>query len=224
VANWKWLLWVQYFLIVGFFCQNALAEYGVTRGLAASKGKASLDLTNVYEKIDAMQTEIDKLQSEVTRLAQSVPNPNPFAHYANSFFFKTGFELLVPRQRSLPTAADTGLGLFIGVGQYFGENHVAEFGAEWDFYPSLSLRYRYELHFNSPGVAVGPEIGYKVKVASVNPWDNFIDDPSQIKNSFFFAGLLLGFPLNGALGTIELLYLVNQQNWFQTNFGVHIFF
>lgn len=203
---------------------RCLAEYGVTRGLDASKGKASLDLTEVYERIEAIQSQLDKLGAEINRLAQSVPNSNSFARYTNSFFFKAGLELLVPRQRSLPFAADTGLGFFIGVGQYFGEHHVAEFGAEWDFYPSLSLRYRYEMHFNSPGVAVGPVIGYKVKVASVNPWDNFVDDPSEIKNSFFFAGLLIGFPLNGALAAIELLYMVNQQNWICTNFGAHIFF
>jgi hypothetical protein len=186
----------------------------------------AVDLSEVYSKIQSVQSQVDKLSNDIDKLRSetNAVSQRTSLSTSNRTYVKAGFALLVPRRRTFPTAVDSGLGAFVGIGQYFGEHHVADFSAEWDFYPSFSLRYRYEFHLASPSLTVGPVVGYKIKIANIKPWDNFADNPEVIKNSFFFTGLLVGFPLNNAMATAELLYMVNQQNWFAMNVGVHFFF
>ncbi len=177
-------------------------------------------------KDDNYQEQINRLQNEVDSLKKShlVMFQKGNLLFANRTYVKAGIELLIPHRRTFISQTDTGLGAFVGLGQYFGENHVADLGFEWDLYPAFSLRYRYEFHFSNPSLAFGPVIGYKVKLANVNPWDNFIENAGELKNSFFFAGMMAGFPMQNSMATLELLYLTNKQTFIMMNVGIHFFF
>ncbi len=197
-----------------FMVSNLYGKDSKTRTAASS-----LSLQTLQDEISRLQSEVETLKS-----SQKVMAGQNALVTTNRTFFNTGIELFIPHQRTFTSEVDTGLGAFVGLGQYFGEHHVAALSFEWDLYPAFSLRYRYEFHFSNPSLAFGPTVGYKVRLANLNPWDNFISNPSDLKNSYFFAGAMAGFPMQNSMATLELLYLTNQQTFILLNVGIQFFF
>ena len=131
--------------------------------------------------------------------------------------------MISPRARTLDFQSQTGLGLFVGLGHYLGRNHVADLSFDWDLYPSLSIRYRFEVHSKSPALTFAPVLGFKTRAAELRPLDDYLEFPERVKGSFWMFGFLVGFPLEHAMVTLELLYLTNQQAFLLFNGGVHFF-
>lgn len=175
-----------------------------------------------FQKLENM---VDKLQSEIdsVRASQKAALNKNSLNFNYRFYLKGGVAFIMPRARSIPFATDNGLGLFMGVGQYLGKNHVLDLSLDWDIYPSLTLRYRFEMHLDNPQFTWGPVIGYKVKLASIRPIDNFIDTPEDIRPAFFTFGVLFGFPFQASLLAFEVLYLFNTQQFITLNAGLHFF-
>lgn len=177
-------------------------------------------------RLDELEASVEKLQAELEILkAQSrlvIQRTN--VSFLDRFYFRAGLALVLPRSRTFGFRTDTGLGAYVGVGHYLGRNHVVDLGAEWDIYPSLSLRYRFELHGDSPALTWGPVLGVKVRALDARPWDNFLDRPEELKSSYAFFGAILGLPVGRSQLTIEFLYLYNQQALFFTNAGLQLFF
>lgn len=202
-------------VLVGFV---SLSTHAKVQGVAVATEDLKVQLKALQDSVNRLESDVKELKNQngilMKRTAMS---------FHNQTYGRGGFSLNLPRERTFPFASDTGLGLFVGIGQYFGNNHVAEFTFEWDFYPSLVLRYRYEFHYDSPALTFGPVVGYKVKAASVRPIDNFLEKPEEVKSSFFLIGAMIGFPLTRGLITLELTYLVNQQSFLAANTGITFF-
>lgn len=175
-------------------------------------------MDKVEAAVDKINAEIDVIKTQSKMVVQKA-----YVGFLNETYAKVGLSLLLPRRRTFAFNTDTGLGLFIGMGQYFGRNHVADLSLDWDIYPSLTVRYRYEFHQAAPAITFGPVIGYKIKAASMKPLDNFIEDSDGLKSSFFLMGIMAGIPMNRALLTMEFLFLTNQQSFLVMNTGIHLF-
>jgi hypothetical protein len=178
-------------------------------------------------KIQKLENSIDKLHSEIDSVRasqQRMASQNKYSlNFNYRFYLKGGVAFIMPRSRSIPFPTDNGLGLFMGVGQYLGKNHVLDLSLDWDIYPSLTLRYRFEMHIDNPQFTWGPVIGYKVKLASIKPIDNFLDNPDDIRPAFFTLGVMMGLPFQSSLLAFELLYLFNTQQFITLNAGMHFF-
>jgi len=180
----------------------------------------------VNRKIIGLQERMDQLEGEldVMREQSRLVIQRTYLGYLNQFYVNVGMAMVLPRSRTFPFPTDTGLGAFVGAGQYLGRNHVVALSLDWDVYPSLSVRYRYEFHSESPSVAFGPVVGFKTRALPLAPFDNFLDRPKDVKASFWFFGAMVGLPLGRAMLSFETLYLTNQQSFLFANLGLHLFF
>lgn len=174
------------------------------------------ELEHVVEQLDANIDVLKEQQKLVIRRST--------LWFRDETYAKAGGSLVVPRSRTFSFRTDTGLGAYVGMGQYFGRNHVADLAFEWDIYPSLTLRYRYEFHHENPDITWGPVIGVKIRMAEIAPFDNFLDQPNQLKSMYTLFGIMLGFPMSRSLATLELLYVSNFQAFLFSNVGIHFFF
>lgn len=191
---------------------------------AALAASSSIDsrLSEVEEAIEHIQAELEVIQSQ----SRMVINQTQLS-LLNRFYLKAGLTIILPRQRTFGLTGgqlDTGLGAFLGFGQYFGKHNVGDLAFEWDIYPSITVRYRFELHWDAPKLTFGPVMGYKIRIASSGPWDNFIDSAQSLKNSYTFLGVTFGFPITRSILSLEFLYLFNEQTFLVANTGFHLFF
>lgn len=170
------------------------------------------------EKLEEMQAELDVLKEQYHMLLK-----NTSIGFLNQFYLRTGITLISPRLRGTGINADSGVGGFLGAGQYFGRNHVVDLAFEYDIYPSVSLRYRYEFHNENPPITIGPVAGIKVRAVDSGPIDDSIDKPGLLRGTFGMLGVILGFPLGRVLFSVELIYLFPKQNFLFANFGAHFF-
>jgi len=190
-----------------------------------SRSLSANETQELKQKVDTLSNEMERLgaEMEVLRHQHKIMIQRTNVGFLDGFYMKAGLALVLPRSRTFTFRTDTGLGAFAGLGQYFGRNHVADLSFDWDMYPSLSLRYRFEIHSESPHITWGPVIGIKVKMANLRPFDNFLDKPDEVANRFYMFGAMVGFPMGRSLVTLEFLYLANTQSIFMTNVGMHFF-
>jgi hypothetical protein len=182
-------------------------------------------VSHLETKVSNMENSVDKLSSEVSVLEARAKMISDATNidFLNATYLKAGLALLVPRPSTFAFNTNAGLGAFVGVGQYLGRNHILDISFDWDVYPALSFRYRYEFHESIPLFNWGPVLGYKVQAAAAPGFDQFLANPSAVNSSFFYLGGMLSVPLNQSLATLEILYWVNGQAFVVTNFGLHFF-
>ena len=206
-------------LLPGDAPQSTKAKRRVSGSVSAN------EVQEIKQKLEAVTNQVERMDAEleVMRHQHKLMIHRTNVGFLDQFYMKAGVALVLPRSRTFSFRTDTGLGAFVGMGQYFGRNHVADLSFDWDVYPSLTLKYRFEIHSESPQITWGPVIGIKVKMANIRPFDNFLDRPEDVKNRFFIFGGILGFPLGRSLFTAELLYLTNEQSIFMTNLALHFF-
>jgi hypothetical protein len=186
--------------------------------LKENVSKLEIKLALLDESVNKLGNEMDALRAR-SRAVMEATNIN----YLNATYLKAGLSLLVPRPATFAFSTNPGLGAYVGVGQYLGRNNVLDISFDWDVYPALSFRYRYEFHETIPLFNWGPVLGYKVKAANLPSFDSFLGDPSSVNTSFFFFGGMLSIPMNQSLMTMELLYWVNGQTFIVANMGIHFF-
>jgi len=204
------------------------SKKGHKRGLAQTEvpnPASEEEIKDLKGKIAALRDEIDHINAEleVMRAESQAVIKRTHIGFLNQFYVSGGVSVISPRPQTFSFGTNTGLGAFLGIGHYIGRNHVVEFSLGWDLYPSMQLLYRYEFHLESPLITLGPEVGFKLKAAPLPPFDNYLDSPNQVNNSFFTFGMLFAFPVERSLATIEILYLTNQQALIFTNLGFHFF-
>lgn len=181
---------------------------------------------DLKRRVEELEKAVDQLDAhlDVLKEQQKLVIRRSSLGFRDETYAKAGGSLVVPRSRTFDYRTDTGLGAYVGMGQYFGRNHVADLAFEWDIYPSLSLRYRYEFHHENPDITWGPVVGAKVRMAEIAPFDNFLDKREVLKSMYGLFGLMIGFPMSRSLVTIELLYVANYQSFLFSNIGIHFFF
>lgn len=143
--------------------------------------------------------------------------------YLDATYMTLGMALIVPRKSTLGFNTDTGVGVQGGVGHYFGENHVAELTLDWDLYPAVSLRYRFELHA-SDSFGVAAIIGGKQRVFKVRPWDNYLEYPLSLRANYLILGAGLQVPFNQVLMSGNLEFWTNKQTFIVVLMNAHIHF
>ncbi len=172
-----------------------------------------------------LDEEIEKLKSNLEVMEQEyhVLIRRTIIGFNNANYIRGGLSLLLPRARTFDFHTDTGLGAFFGYGHYFGKNHVTEITLDWDMYLSTTLRYKYEIQGRMNSFVLAPVLGAKFKIAKLQPFDNFLDEPDSVKTVFPLVGGLLAMPINRSLLTMEADYLFNSQAVIVLNIGIHYF-
>lgn len=180
----------------------------------------------VAERVNALEEKVDRLEDELEIMkAQSrLLIKHTTLSYLNAFYAKAGLSIVLPRETSFGFNTDTGLGAHLGLGKYFGRIHAFELMLDWDFYPSVTFRYRIEYHNTSPTLTIAPVIGIKQKIASIRPFDNFLAQPDAVKSTFGVAGLYLGVPLARSVLSMEMNALFNGQFTLTMTAGLAFFF
>jgi hypothetical protein len=212
------------FIVLFSLLTFCLFSPGAERKPALSE--VQMGISDIKNKYQVLEDQLAKLRNELDTLkvqphTEAVP---ALFSLSNQTFVRGGFSLIFPRDLTLGgNVVDDGLGAYIGVGQYLGKNHILELTFDYDLYPSLTMRYRFEIHPRTPPIAISPIIGYKIKVASLPPADPFITRPDDIKSSFAVFGINLGLPIAGSIFNIEFIYLLNNQAFFFTNLGINFF-
>lgn len=193
-----------------------LAFLGATTAGAAS---------NVDERLNRIEESIEKLDARVAILSErsQLMIQRTTLGYLNKTYFKAGLSLLFPRARTFQYTTDTGLGVFLGAGRYFGRNHVVDASLDWDLYPGASLRYRYEWRGINSNVTFGPIIGLKARLFDAKPLDKFLDANEDLQTVFGIAGIAIAVPTGLSVIHTEVTAFVNRQVVITASIGVHLF-
>ena len=202
------------------------ADASHKKGAQASEFLSATEGQEIKERVRHTEGLLEKMEAEmdVLREQSKLVIQRTQLGFLDQFYARVGMTLINPRIRTLSFRADPGVGALAGIGHYIGRNHVIELSFNWDLYPALTLCYRLEFHNATPPITWGPVIGYKTKAFDAQPFDNFMDSPDQVLNSFFVFGGIIGFPMGRALLSVELLYLTHRQSFFFTIVGIHFFF
>lgn len=181
-----------------------------------TKLQANVD---VGARIEALEESVDRLDAaiEILREQNKLVIQRTTLGFRDQFYVKLGISIVLPRPRTFSFQTETGFGAYLGLGKYFGRSHVIEGAAEWDIYPSLALRYRYEFQSAMPALTWGPLIGIKGRVINAGPLDGSISNPDELKSMYWMVGGVVGFPISRSLFSVEFLYLINQQSFFFIN-------
>jgi hypothetical protein len=225
---------ITFLLILGCFTVGTFlsAKTSAKRKLAASaESSSNAAIRELKNRVQSLEDQLSKEKADIETVRATVKavnssDPNALLYNNNTnnqTYLRTGVSLISPKTQALTGNADDGVGAFLGIGQYIGKHHVGEFAFEYDLYPSLTLRYRFEFHPTVPAISISPVIGYKIKVANFTPFDNFLSNPNDVPTSFFVFGANLAIPLTNSAVVLEFLYLVNNQAFFFTNVGVQFF-
>lgn len=194
------------------------------KGLASSSAPVE-ELTSVQKRLKTLEDGLERLESdlEVMKAQSRILIQRTTVGFLNATYLKAGLALILPRKRTFSFNTDTGIGAYAGVGHYFGRQHVLEATLDWDLYLASSLRYRLEIHSQSPNVTLAPVLGVKGKLASLAPFDNFLDQPDQVQTFFVIVGAMLGFPMGHSMVTGECDLLLNGQSIITFNVAAHFF-
>lgn len=183
------------------------------------------ELRELESKYAALQESLDRLDAELDILREqsrlTIQRTN--IGFRNQLYLRLGTAIVSPRPRTFNFPTDTGIGVFLGFGKYFGKQHVLELSLDWELYLATTFRYHYQFQSSFPVFVWGPVLGIKTKIANVSPPDNFLADPGAVKSAFWCVGGLLGFPIARSLVSFEFLYLANRQSLFLSNLAFHFF-
>ncbi len=162
-------------------------------------------MRKIEERLRASDKVITDLNDRTTMLLLHQP-----VKLEDKFYVRANVSLIFPRRATFPVTTDTGLGMHVGGGRYFGTKHVVDLGFDWDFYPAVALTYRYLFEVKIPRLSLGPILGIKLKIAN-GPLDNFILDPTAPKSTYYVGGLHIAFPIVNAVITSDILAVFNSQ-------------
>lgn len=201
-------------LLLLFFCQGGWSE-------TSNRNSGG----NTEQRLKALEEAVEKLDVKLGLLSEksNVIAGRTVISYLDAFYIRTGLNLLFPRGSTFSFPTDTGLGVHFGAGKYWGRHHVVDAGFDWDLYPALSVRYRYEWRNNQATVNLGPVIGFKARIARQRPLDNYLDSREELKPIYGVAGLSAGFPLGLSVMQTEVLAFFNHQLFIVASLGLHFF-
>lgn len=143
--------------------------------------------------------------------------------YLNAMYVKFGFALIGARASTFTNPpGQYGLGLFAGVGRYFGRNHILELDFANDIYLAMTLRYRLEFHVIEPNFSLGPVLGFRFRVSDPIIKNPFLNE--KPRPTFLVMGWFFGIPLGKTVITVEVDYVANRQTLLYVNAGAQLFF
>lgn len=181
--------------------------------------------TKLEERVRTLEDAVDKLDLQLGLLNErsNVIAGRTLVSYLDTTYLQTGLHLLFPRGSSFSYSTDTGLGVFAGVGHYFGRNHVVDLSFDWDLYPAATIQYRYEWRNKNQTINFGPILGAKFKLASQRPLDSYIDAREDLKSIYGIAGVGAGLPIGFSVVQTEILAFFNRQLFIVASLGLHFF-
>lgn len=194
---------------------------------AAPSGDARYDTAQLMMKLKGLEDTIEKLDAEmeVFKAQTGMLIGRSQLSFRNATYVKGGFTILFPRYSTFDFKLfGYGIGVFAGVGQYIGTNHVFELEFASDMILAATLRYRFEFHFSSPLLTFGPVVGYRVRIGKTLVDDSYLEKPNEVKQNFIVVGWILGIPVSKAVINVELDYITNRQSAIYANAALHFFF
>lgn len=181
-------------------------------------------LYSPQERIDSLEERVKKLEAETDELRQTQLDSNIRIHdFSGIVYLKGGLELLFPQQSTFTYATDSGLGVTFGGGAYLTHDHVVDVSFQWDVHLAAALRYRYEIHSPKNFFSWGPTGGVRAKIASVRPFDNFVQPTEVIQSVFMMAGAFASLTIPGGQIFFEVVYSFNTQRMIVATTGLQLF-
>lgn len=163
-------------------------------------------ITNLEERLTDVEKKIEVLGERENLLVART-----MGIYKGSYYVRTGATVLFPRSSTFSKKTDTGLGVLVGIGKYVEEQHVAEAGINWELYPALALRYRFEWRNKSNTLNLGPILGFQVRLLDRDPLDKYLDPNEELKSVYGIIGIAAGHPIGLSILQTEVLAYFNQQ-------------
>lgn len=173
-------------------------------------------LKKIEDSFSDLNKKLDVLGERANMLAART-----MGNYKGATYVRLGMTVLFPRASTFNLKTDTGLGVFAGVGKYFEEQHLGEAGINWDFYPALTVRYRFEWRNKSNTLNLGPILGVQLKLLNRDPLDKYLDPAEELKSIYGVIGIAAGHPIGLSLLQTELLAYFNQQFVIVGSVGLH---
>lgn len=182
-------------------------------------------LGSTQAKIKALEEKMKNLEKKIEILSErsSLLVDKNIGTYQDRSYFRTGLNLIFPRGSTFSYSTDTGIGVYAGFGHYLKENHIVEAGLDWDLYPALNLRYRWEWQNKSNTLHLGPVVGVKFRLAHQKPLDNYLDSREDLQGAYGIFGFSAGHPLGFSMVQTEVLAFFNRQFFVVASFGLHFF-
>jgi len=177
------------------------------------------------DRVKKLEEDFEKLDFKVGLLeekSQLIAGRTQIA-YTNAWYVRTGLNLLFPRGSTFTYPVDTGLGVFVGIGKYLERNIVFDSTLDWNVYPAIAFRFRYEWKNEKQTFNIGPLLGMKLRLADQRPLDNFINPKEELRGVFLQGGLGAGFPLGLSVVQTEILAEFNQKFFIVASLGLHFF-
>lgn len=187
-------------------------------GLVYAQDQTPTIPTSVEKKLDDLDVRLGILEEKSKLMAGRTQ-----VSYLDAWFLRTGLDLIFPRASTFNYRTDTGLGIFVGIGKYMGRKFSVDTAFDWNLYPAVSFRIRYEWHNQRQTLNLGPLIGVKFRVADRRPLDNFMSPDEDLKGTLFKLGVGAGFPLGLSIVQSELFAEFNQQLYIVASLGLHFF-
>jgi len=177
------------------------------------------------KRVRLLEENVEKLEVQVGMLTErsNLIAGRTLISFLDAWYLRTGLLLLFPKASTFKLRTDTGLGIYMGGGKYFGRNHVVDGGLDWDVFPSLTVRYRYEWRNKNQTLNLGPIVGLKTRIARQNPLDNFFDPSEQLNSVYGIAGIGAGFPVGLSIVQTEVLAYFNKQFFIVASLGLNFF-
>lgn len=193
--------------LLGFLCSLGLAD------------------SKLEKRVKVLEESMEKLEIQLGMLNErsNLIAGRTLISFLDSWYLRTGLLLLFPKSSTFKLRSDTGLGIFMGAGKYFGRNHILDGGLDWDVYPSATVRYRYEWRNKNQTLNLGPIVGVKARIARQNPLDNFFDPAENLQGTYGVVGLGAGFPVGLTIVQTEVLGYFNRQFFVVASLGIHFF-
>lgn len=187
--------------------------------------KEAISASALENRVRNLEEAIEKLDVRLGLLSErsNLIAGRTLISYLDATYLQTGLHLIFPRGSTFSYSTDTGLGLYAGIGHYFGRNHALDINLDWDFYPAATLQYRYELRNQNQTINFGPIIGAKIKLANQRPLDNYLDSREGLKSVYGVVGVAAGLPVGLSVVQTQILALFNHQLFIIASLGLNFF-
>jgi len=180
---------------------------------------------NIENRIRSLEEAVEKLDVRLGLLSErsNLIAGRTLVSYLDATYLQTGVHLLFPRGSSFSYSTDTGLGIYAGLGRYFGRNHAVDVNLDWDFFPAATVQYRYEWRNQNQTINLGPIVGVKLKLANQKPLDNYLDSREDLKSIYGVVGVGAGLPVGVSIVQTQILAFFNKQLFVVASLGLNFF-
>jgi len=132
-------------------------------------------------------------------------------------YLKPGLSIMIPKAKAFSGKTQTGVGIHMGIGKYFGRVNAIEANLSLDTQLAASVIYRFE--WKVRGLIVGPVLGVRQKLASLS----LIEVSDETKSTYAIFGMQSTIPMENFALAAQMTLLWNDHSILAGTLGLHYF-